>query len=467
MRRLRARSTASSAPPKTLWSVTAIAPSPSASAWSSRSSTVIEQSCDQFVCMCRSATIQSRSSSGTTRCAARRRRFVIDSYTSSTRSASAGKLCFAAAPAPCSARSSRRSASSISRPASAAASSGWSRRPDGAAIAAPAACASTTSRARPSSAGTKTAASRSTSARDSPSWAVRTWTRPRSRRERRRPPAERLRAEQDELPVGRGDELAHDRAQERPLRLPPFEDDDLALHRRPEQVEIDAERHHLVAPREPHGRGLRRLLARGEQRVEPGEQPLALRLAGRVAEPLLGEERRGGERAGVAEREIGEARHSRLEAVDDVEAAAGERDRQVRADAHRDAHAAAPRDRDGRAERDQLLVGSVQQGASAGGEVARPVRRRQHRDRVTAAAQLPRQPRHVLVDVVRLRPGERRDEGDTETHLERQSRRIQRQGPGPERGKALVVRPQARWVPRRSVRRAARPCAASRRGSCR
>ena len=104
MRRLRARSTASSAPPKTLWSVTAIAPSPSASAWSSRSSTVIEQSCDQFVCMCRSATIQSRSSSGTTRCAARRRRFVIDSYTSSTRSARAGKLCFAAAPAPCSAR---------------------------------------------------------------------------------------------------------------------------------------------------------------------------------------------------------------------------------------------------------------------------------------------------------------------------------------------------------------------------
>ena len=59
--RSRASSTASSAPPKTLWSVTAIAPRPSASAWSSRSSTGIEQSRDQEVCMWRSPTIQSRS----------------------------------------------------------------------------------------------------------------------------------------------------------------------------------------------------------------------------------------------------------------------------------------------------------------------------------------------------------------------------------------------------------------------
>ena len=63
-RRPRARSTASSAPPKTLWSVTAIAPSPCASAWSSSSSTSIEQSCDQLVCRWRSATIQSRSANG-------------------------------------------------------------------------------------------------------------------------------------------------------------------------------------------------------------------------------------------------------------------------------------------------------------------------------------------------------------------------------------------------------------------
>src|SRR5439155_1702536 len=62
--RPRARSTASSAPPKTLWSVTAIAPRPWASAWSSSSSTSIEQSCDQPVWRWRSATTHSRSASG-------------------------------------------------------------------------------------------------------------------------------------------------------------------------------------------------------------------------------------------------------------------------------------------------------------------------------------------------------------------------------------------------------------------
>ena len=358
MRRLRARSTASSAPPKTLWSVTAIAPSPSASAWSSRSSTAIEQSCDQFVCMCRSATIQSRSSSGTTRCAARRRRPVIDSYTSSTRSARAGKLCFAAAAASVLGALRRRSGV-VDQPAGLGGgelglepSSG--RRRDRRA-----------GRLRLDDEPRETVEGGHEDGRVpehvGPGLAVAGRADADAAAEQareRRPPAERLRAEQDELPVGRGDELAHERAQERPLRLPPLEDDDLALRRRPEQVEIDAERHELVAAGEPHGRRLRRLLARREQRVEPGEQPLALRLAGRVAEPLLGEERRGGERAGVAEREVGEARQPRLEAVDDVEAAAGERDRQVRADADRDAHAAAPRDRDGRAERDQLLVGS-------------------------------------------------------------------------------------------------------------
>ncbi len=62
--RVRASSTASSAPPKTLWSVTAMPPSPIASAWSSRSSVGIEQSCDHSVCRWRSSVIQSRSASG-------------------------------------------------------------------------------------------------------------------------------------------------------------------------------------------------------------------------------------------------------------------------------------------------------------------------------------------------------------------------------------------------------------------
>ena len=76
--RLRASSTVSRAPPKTLWSVTAIAPSPSASAWSTSACGSIEQSCDQCVCMWRSTTIQSRSPrgspSGCVGCATGRRR---------------------------------------------------------------------------------------------------------------------------------------------------------------------------------------------------------------------------------------------------------------------------------------------------------------------------------------------------------------------------------------------------------
>ena len=61
----RASSTASSAPPNALWSVTAIAPSPSASAWSSSSVDARSSSrATTSVCMCRSQTIHGRSASG-------------------------------------------------------------------------------------------------------------------------------------------------------------------------------------------------------------------------------------------------------------------------------------------------------------------------------------------------------------------------------------------------------------------
>ena len=62
--RCRAISTVSRAPAKTLWSVTAIAPSPSASACSTSAFGSIEQSCERCVCMWRSTTIQSRSPRG-------------------------------------------------------------------------------------------------------------------------------------------------------------------------------------------------------------------------------------------------------------------------------------------------------------------------------------------------------------------------------------------------------------------
>ena len=55
------------------------------------------------------------------------------------------------------------------------------------------------------------------------------------------------------------------------------------------------------------------------QAVLAGTQPRALRLAGRVREPVGGDERRGGERSRLEQREVGEARQPGLEPVDDVE----------------------------------------------------------------------------------------------------------------------------------------------------
>jgi len=72
--------------------------------------------------------------------------------------------------------------------------------------------------------------------------------------------------------------------------------------------------------------------------------------------------------------------------VHDVEPARRERDGEVRAHAYRNAHLAAPRDRHRRAERDELGVEAGGEGAAARSEVARTIRRREHRDAVTARA---------------------------------------------------------------------------------
>jgi hypothetical protein len=97
--------------------------------------------------------------------------------------------------------------------------------------------------------------------------------------------------------------------------------------------------------------------------------------------------------------------------VHDVETAAAEGEREARADADGDAHAAPAGDRDRRSEGDELRVLEVpEQCSAAGREVAGPVRRRKDDDHVAPAPQLARESVHVLVHVVRLRPGERRDE---------------------------------------------------------
>jgi hypothetical protein len=208
-------------------------------------------------------------------------------------------------------------------------------------------------------------------------------------------------------------QLADKRAQQRPLGLPPLQHDELALLGRREELGVDSVRHELVAAREADGGCIRDLLARREQRVDAGEQPLALGAAGRVTEPLGRKEGRRGERRGIAEREVREARQPRLEAVHDVEPSAGEREREARADADRHAHPAAPGNRHGRAERDQLgIVEIAEQRAPPRREIAGAVRRGEDGHRVVAPPQLAGEPVHVLVHVVRLRPGEGRDERD-------------------------------------------------------
>ena len=103
--------------------------------------------------------------------------------------------------------------------------------------------------------------------------------------------------------------------------------------------------------------------------------------------------------------------------MDDVEPPCRERDRQIRAHPDRDAHPAAPRDRDGRPERDELgAVEAVDERTATRGELPGAVGRREDGDPVAAQAELTREPVDVLVDVVWLRPGEGRDEGDRKCH---------------------------------------------------
>ena len=102
--------------------------------------------------------------------------------------------------------------------------------------------------------------------------------------------------------------------------------------------------------------------------------------------------------------------------MDDVVAATREREREVRADADRHADPAPARDGDGRAERDHLRIGSLEQGAASGDEVGCPRRRREHGDVVPEPSQARGEAGDVLVDVVWPRPGERRDEADAQGH---------------------------------------------------
>jgi hypothetical protein len=101
----------------------------------------------------------------------------------------------------------------------------------------------------------------------------------------------------------------------------------------------------------------------------------------------------------------------------DVEAAARERESQVRADGDRDAHVRSPRERYGRADCDDVGVdGAPLQCTSTGDEISGARRRREHRHLVPEATQGVGGSADVHVHLVRLRPREWRDEADAETH---------------------------------------------------
>ena len=98
--------------------------------------------------------------------------------------------------------------------------------------------------------------------------------------------------------------------------------------------------------------------------------------------------------------------------MDDLEVAAGERELELRADAERHPDPAAARDRHRRPDRDDLTRGARVERAAALEEFARPARGREHGHLVPERAKLRRHAGDVLVDVVGLRPVERRDEAD-------------------------------------------------------
>ena len=242
---------------------------------------------------------------------------------------------------------------------------------------------------------------------------------------------QRLRPQQRQLPAR---ELFHDREQrlrQEPFAGPPLADDHVALLDRVKALGVDPERcQPIVAGEAERGRGCR-LRRDREQRVDAREEAAPLRLSRRVAQPLGREEARDRQRAAVPKGDVRQARKPRLEAMDDVVAAARERQREVGPDAHREPDPAAPRDRHRRAERDHFAVRPVLERAAARDQVGRPPRWRQDRDVVAEASELGRRARDVLVHVVRLGPGEGRDQADPEAHAVESSRGCSSLPPAP------------------------------------
>ena len=185
-----------------------------------------------------------------------------------------------------------------------------------------------------------------------------------------RPADQRARAQQHDLPVRELVEREEDAAGDDALVRPELDDDALLLGGGGEQRRVHAGREHPIVAGEPELGRCADVVRQCDQRVEAGEELLALGARGRVAEPVRRGERGHGERVGVAEREVGERRDAGIEAVDDVEGALGERLVQVRLYAHRHAELRAARHGDGRPDREDVAALAGEEGAAAREQIA-------------------------------------------------------------------------------------------------
>ena len=216
------------------------------------------------------------------------------------------------------------------------------------------------------------------------------------------PSRQRLRPQQHRLPVGQLAQRPERGAGDGERPGVELDHDQATLRTRGVQVRVDSRRDHAVVAGEALGSRLGRSRRGREQRVDATQQLLAQGPSRRIAEPLGREEGGDAESLRVAEREVRDARQAGLETVDDVEPALAQREVEVRAHADGHAEARAARDRDGRTDRDHLGGFAAGERAVPCDEVGGPARRREHRDGVPEPAQLLRDPRDVLVDVVRL-----------------------------------------------------------------
>ena len=114
--------------------------------------------------------------------------------------------------------------------------------------------------------------------------------------------------------------------------------------------------------------------------------------------------------------EVREARQAGLETGHDVVVSGAEREPQVRTHGDGHAHVRASRDRNRRADGDDVELRPALECPASGEQVARASRGSEDRHGVAEPAERFGRPGDVCVDLVGLGPGEGRDEADPKAH---------------------------------------------------